>query len=103
MSRWAWWPSLSRPVWLLQAGNVVNTFGLGMVLPFEIIYLHDVRGFATSTAGLVLSTVMATAAVTAAPIGALVDRVGGKPLILAGSVLSAAGYGGMAFVHHPLQ
>ena len=101
--RRAWWPALSRPVWLLQAGNVVNTFGLGMVLPFEIIYLHDVRGFATQTAGLVLSTVMGTAAVTAPPTGTIVDRVGARPVLVAGSLLSAAGYGAMAFVHHPAQ
>jgi hypothetical protein len=34
----------------LQAGNAVNFFGYGLILPFEIIYLHQIRGFATRLA-----------------------------------------------------
>ena len=49
-----WRTGLSRPVLILQAGNAVNYLGYGLVLPFEIIYLHQVRGLSTSTAGLVL-------------------------------------------------
>ena len=36
-------------------------YGTGLIPPFEIIYLHTVRGFSTATAGLVLATVMGTA------------------------------------------
>jgi hypothetical protein len=32
-----WRTGLSRPVLILQAGNAVNYFGYGLVLPFEII------------------------------------------------------------------
>jgi hypothetical protein len=32
------------------AGNAVSFFGYGLILPFEIIYLHQIRGFATATA-----------------------------------------------------
>jgi MFS family permease len=45
----------------LQAGNAVNFFGYGLILPFEIIYLHQIRGFATATAGLVLAAILVTA------------------------------------------
>ena len=38
-------PQLPRDVWLLQIGGVMNSFGNGVVLPFLVIYLHDVRGF----------------------------------------------------------
>ena len=48
-----WRTGLSRPVLILQGGNALNYFGYGLVLPFEIIYLHQIRGFSTSTAGLV--------------------------------------------------
>ena len=34
-----------------------------VALPFEIIYLHQARGFPTATAGLVLAAVIGTAAV----------------------------------------
>jgi len=45
----------------LQAGNAVSFFGYGLILPFEIIYLHQIRGFATATAGLVLAAILGTA------------------------------------------
>ena len=54
---------------VLQAGNAANFFGYGLILPFEIIYLHQARGFSTATAGLVLTTLMATSAVVAPPSG----------------------------------
>src|SRR5207302_2849198 len=53
-----WRTGLSRPVLILQGGNALNFFGYGLVLPFEIIYLHQIRGFSTSTAGLVLAATM---------------------------------------------
>src|SRR5262249_22038207 len=66
-----WRTGLPRPVLVLQGGNALNYFGTGLILPFEIIYLHAVRGFSTATAGLVLATVMGTAAVVTLPSGAL--------------------------------
>ena len=54
-----WRTGLPRPVLVLQGGDALNYFGTGLLLPFEIIYLHAVRGFSTATAGLVLATVMA--------------------------------------------
>src|SRR5438445_9380246 len=81
-----WRTGLSRPVLILQAGNAVNYFGYGLVLPFEIIYLHQVRGFATSTAGLVLAATMAISAIVTLPTGALLDRYSAKVLVVAGSL-----------------
>src|SRR3954466_9573012 len=98
-----WRTGLSRPVLILQAGNALNYFGYGLVLPFEIIYLHQIRGFSTSTAGLVLATVMGTAAIVTPPTGALLDRYSAKVLVVAGSLASALGYAGFAFVDRPWQ
>jgi len=99
----AWRTDLPRPVLLLQAGFALNFFGTGLILPFEIIYLHAVRGFSTATAGLVLATVMATAAVVTLPSGALLDRFSAKRILIAGNLVNALGYGGLAFVHRPWQ
>jgi MFS family permease len=87
----------------LQGGNALNYFGTGLILPFEIIYLHAVRGFSTATAGLVLATVMGTASVVTLPSGALLDRFSAKRILIAGNVVNALGFGGLAFVHHPWQ
>jgi MFS family permease len=98
-----WRPGLSRPVLILQAGNALNYFGYGLILPFEIIYLHQIRGFSTSTAGLVLAATMGTAAIATPPTGALLDRYSAKAIVVAGSLASAFGYAGFAFVDHPWQ
>jgi MFS family permease len=98
-----WRTGLPRPVLVLQGGTALNYFGTGLILPFEIIYLHTVRGFSTVIAGLVLATVMGTAAVVTLPSGALLDRFSAKRILIAGNVVNALGYGGLAFVDRPWQ
>lgn len=98
-----WRTGLSGPVIVLQAGTAVNYFGTGLILPFEIIYLHQARGFPTATAGLVLAAVMGTAAVVTPLSGALLDRLRAKPLLITGNLSSALGYAGFAFVDRPWQ
>jgi MFS family permease len=98
-----WRIGLSGPVLILQAGNALNYFGYGLVLPFEIIYLHQIRGFSASTAGLVLAATMTAATITIPPTGALVDRYSAKAILAAGSLASALGYAGFAYVHLPWQ
>lgn len=98
-----WRTGLSGPVLVLQAGTAVNYFGTGLILPFEIIYLHQARGFPTATAGLVLAAVMATAAVVTLPSGALLDRFRAKPILIIGNLANALGYAGFAFVGRPWQ
>ena len=36
-------PDLPRAVWIIQLGNVVNFFGFGLVLPFELILGDDIH------------------------------------------------------------
>ena len=98
-----WRTGLPGPVIVLQAGTAVNYFGTGLVLPFEIIYLHQARGFPTATAGLVLAAVMGTAAVVTPLSGALLDRFRAKPILITGNLVSALGYAGLAFVDRPWQ
>ena len=64
------------PDWvlLLQAGNAASFFGYGLIFPFEIICLHQIRHFATATAGLVLATILGTATLVTPPSGALLDH-----------------------------
>src|ERR1700687_5755563 len=98
-----WRTGLSRPVLILQAGNALNYFGYGLVLPFEIIYLHQIRGFSTATAGLVLAATMGTSAIVTPPTGAVLDRYSAKAIVVAGSLASALGYAGFAYVDRPWQ
>ena len=57
-------------------------FGYGLILPFEIIYLHQIRGFATATAGLVPATILGTATLVTPH---------GNPASVADSVTGLAG------------
>ena len=80
MSRWrrAFDPQLPREVWLLQLGGVMNSFGNGVVLPFLVIYLHDVRGFGLGLSGLVVSVSAAAQLSAGILAGPLVDRLGAR-------------------------
>ena len=98
-----WRTGLSRPVLILQAGNALNYFGYGLITPFEIIYLHQIRGFSPSMAGLVLAAIMGTAAIVTPPTGSLLDRRSAKAIVITGSLASALGYAGFAYVHLPWQ
>ena len=98
-----WRTDLPRLVLLLQAGNAVSFFGYGLILPFEIIYLHQFRGFSTATAGLVLATILGTATLVTPPTGTLLDHFRPKPILIVGNLTSALGYAGFAFVDRPWQ
>lgn len=94
---------LSRELWLVQLGIFLNMFGYGAVLPFEVIYLHDGRGFSLSVAGLVVGTVTGVAVVTAPLAGPLIDRFGARAIMIGAGVALAAGYAGLAFARLPLH
>ncbi len=98
-----WRTDLPRVVLLLQAGNAFSWFGYGLILPFEIIYLHQLRGFSTATAGLVLAAILGAGTLVTLPSGALLDRCRAKPILIAANLASALGYGGLAFVDRPWQ
>jgi len=92
---------LSRELWLMQAGIFLNMLGYGAVLPFELIYLHDGRGFSLSMAGLVVGTLTGVAIVAAPLAGPLIDRFGARRTALGAGVALAAGYAGLAFAQAP--
>src|SRR3977135_1028820 len=86
-------PQLPREVWLLQLGGVMNSFGNGVVLPFLVIYLHDVRGFGLGVAGLVIAVSAAMQLTAGLLAGPLVDRLGARPVLAGGLVMQAVGFG----------
>jgi len=92
---------LSRELWLVEFGIFVNMLGYGAVLPFEIIYLHDGRGFGLAVAGLVVGAITGAAVVTAPVAGPLIDRFGARTAAVGASVALAAGYAGLAIATTP--
>jgi len=94
-------PQLPAPVWLLQLGGVANSFGNGVVLPFLVIYLHNIRHIGLGTAGLVVATSAAAQLVAGIVAGPLVDRFGPRPVLGTGLVMQAIGIGLFPLVHAP--
>ena len=88
---------LTRELWLIEAGVFLNMLGYGALLPFEIIYLHDGRGFSLSVAGLVVGTITGVAVLVSPAAGPLIDRFGARLTAIGAGVALAAGYGGLAF------
>jgi MFS family permease len=88
---------MTRSLWFVVAGMFVNYLGYGAVLPFEIIYLHDARGFDVGTAGLIIGVIMGAAVLTAPVAGPLIDRFGARVTGGAAGLALAAGYTGLAW------
>jgi MFS family permease len=74
---------LPRTTRLFLAGNTVAMVGNGLVLPFILIYLHQVRGIALPVVGALLAAA-AVAGLIVVPISAAaIDRVGARWALIA--------------------
>jgi MFS family permease len=96
-------PKLPRDVWLLQIGGVLNSFGNGIVLPFLVIYLHDVRGFGLGTAGLVIAVSSTALLIAGVLSGIVIERLGPRLTLGGGLVLQAVSFGLLPLVREPWQ
>src|SRR5437764_10399760 len=94
-------PRLPRDVYVLQGGGLLNAFGNGIVLPFLIIYLHNVRGISLTLAGLAAATQAATALASGLAAGTLSDRVGPKRVLTASLVVMTVAFALMALIREP--
>jgi MFS family permease len=94
---------LNAEIWVVQAGIFLNYLGWGAVMPFEVIYLHEARGFSLGVAGLVVGTVTGLAVAAAPVAGPLIDRVGARATAAGAGLALAVGYAGLAFSHTPAQ
>jgi MFS family permease len=79
----SFWHDLPREGRLLLSIVVVQFLGTGLVLPFLVVYLHEIRGFSLSDVGLLigLGPLMGFAAV--GPGGAIIDKYGARVVMLA--------------------
>src|SRR4051795_5420404 len=96
-------PSLPRDVYTLQFGGLLNAFGNGVVIPFMIIYLHNVRGISLGVAGLAAATQSASALASGFLAGTLSDRVGAKRVLLAALAVATVAFALMPAIHTAWQ
>lgn len=75
----------------IHVGNALSAFGLGFTVPYLYVYVAQVRGLGSVTAGLVLA-VFAVAALTVLPFaGRAIVRRGPLPVLLLALVTAALG------------
>lgn len=96
-------PKLSRALWAVQLANLINAFGNGVVLPFLLIYLHNVRGISLASAGLALAASGISTMILAPVVGVALDHFGARALLAGSTTVTAVGFAGYATVHSSLQ
>ena len=94
-------PHLPGTVWLVQAGGVVNALGNGIVFPFAVIYLHNVRGISFAQAGFALAIGGAAALLAGLGAGSLVDRIGGRNTLVLGLLLQLVAFTLFPLIRQP--
>jgi MFS family permease len=82
---------------------LANSLGTGLLMPFVLIYLHDVKGFSLATAGLVAGMFGAVGMVATPAAGSLIDRIGGRAVFIGSLVLLAGAYALFPLINHPWQ
>ncbi len=82
----------------IVVGIALNAIGGGMTLSLLLVYLHDMRGFSNTFGGLLLSWGALVSIIASTPMGALVDRIGPKKVMICGLLLNSAAAFSLAFV-----
>lgn len=82
-------------------GITISAVGNGLVMPFFFIYMTNVRGIHTATAGFILGWGGLISLLAAPLVGTSIDHFGPKKVLPIALVISAIGYTSFAFVDRP--
>ncbi len=94
-------PGLSGDAWRLQSGGLLNSFGTGLVYPFLLIYLTNVRGLSLGLAGLAVGLTAVVTVFATPVVGAAIDRFGARAILALALVLQAVGWGLFPLIREP--
>lgn len=86
----AFWRELSGPGRWLLSTTAITTLGRGMVLPFTIVYLTEVRSVPLSTAGVLMGLIAVVALTVTGPGGVATDRAGPRRVLILSTLASSA-------------
>lgn len=87
----SFWHDLPREGRLMLSVVAFEFIGTGLVLPFWVIYFHDVRGMGLDVVGLLLAVMSASGVVVSVPGGMFIDRAGPRAAMLVVLVAAMAG------------
>jgi MFS family permease len=78
----SFWHDLPREGRLLLSVVVVEFLGTGLVLPFLVVYLHEIRGFSLSEVGWLIGLGPLMGFLLVGPGGAAIDKYGARVVVL---------------------
>jgi MFS family permease len=78
----SFWHDLPREGRLLLSVVVFEFIGTGLVLPFHVVYLHEVRGFDLGHVGLLLGLPPLVGFLVVGPGGSAIDRLGARRIMM---------------------
>jgi MFS family permease len=93
----SFWHDIPREGRLLLSIVALEFLGTGLVLPFQVVYLNEVRDFALSDVGLLLALPPLFGLAVVGPGGAAIDRLGARRVLLTTLLLLVAGNTLLAF------
>jgi MFS family permease len=93
----SFWRDLPREGRLMLSIVVLEFLGTGLVLPFHVVYLHEVRGFPLSDVGLLLGLPPLMGLLVVGPGGLAIDRLGARRIQLGVLCLLVLGDTTLAF------
>lgn len=79
----------------------MNAVGTGLVYPFLLIYLTNVRDIPLGLAGVVVGLTAVVTVVATPVVGAAIDRFGARPMLAAALLLQALGWGLFPLIREP--
>ena len=88
----SFWHDLPREGKYLLSTIIIDFIGNGLVMPFNVVYLHEVRGFELARVGLLLSLPALVALLVVGPVGALIDRIGPRLVVVASLLIQIAAH-----------
>jgi MFS family permease len=83
----SFWHDLPREGRLLLSVVVVEFLGTGLVLPFLVVYLHEIRGFSLSDVGWLIGLGPLVGFLVVGPSGAIIDKYGARVIVLCSTSL----------------
>jgi len=92
-----------RGIVALMVSNLFSWGGFFLLIPLVAVHYVDDLGWAAGTIGVMLAVRQFSQQGFSPIFGLLCDRIGPKPLICAGQLVRAAGFGGMAFADTPVR
>lgn len=83
----SFWLDLPREGRFLLSTIIVDFIGTGLVMPFNVVYLHEVRGFELARVGVLLALPALVGLLVVGPIGTLIDRIGPRFVVIGSLVV----------------